>query len=794
MNVEELESEALTNSGNNNNNNNNNTRLSEFLTFAPVLLRVQNQRVVMELAVTATADLIPDLTFCSLLNIDDTNNIYTLTAHHSKRLLSPTESNQLLDRLPGWLLLPYDQPEIFKGEKLVTDLAGLLEATVIYLMPVKTPTHNFGYFLVGSDRDLSSEDLSYLRSLSDLAAIALDNATRFDDLKEAAYEMGLVNEMAGSLAASLNGEELFNSFISRLQNIVPVERVNLALLPPLGETYSLPFYWDATLGRSRRTYIKNQKLAGSPFEEAIERQEILTGNWNSPQHELTLKDINVFSPAFLSQMIIPLVAKRKVVGALALGVRDEGNYKEDKIRRSLLERLAALFALALLNSRLYEEKQLSAELDSRIGVYNHDFFDRELTTQIGRARRDERMLGLMMVDMDNLKTVNDRHGHLAGDEALRHVANMITRCLRTTDVVARYGGDEFGVMLPGCTPLGLEAVAEKTRLAINTNPLVLESGAEITLSVSIGAVLCPDDGQTPRDLIQKADAAMYIAKQHRNQVRIGTNARPAYITDLELNSMDNAERPGENLTDWLEEDYERFLLWVGGNRTDIEGKVMQELNERLHETAARLKETANHTNALKAGLWDGLKVVADILEHREPYLAGGAERLVRLVRLISEKTGLRDAECRDLEAAAWLSNLGRILTPESVWKSQGKLSDANWEHIRQAPLEIVTLLMPFEHFLSQPSLLAIKHQRENFDGSGYPLGLVGEEIPLPGRILGIASALVAMSQLRPFRARRSKAYSQRQLERGAGRQFDPTLASLLLNQLGEGQLDFLDFA
>lgn len=793
MNVEELETGTLSNSGNSNSNNN--SRLSEFLTFAPVLLRVQNQRVVMELAVTATADLIPDLSFCGLFHIDDTSDLHTLTAHQDNHLLSPVENNSLLDRLPDWILGFHDQPQTFKGGKLASGLTRLLEASTIYLMPVKTPTHNFGFFLAGSNKDLTEDDLSYLRSLAELTAIALDNATRFDDLKEAAYEMGLVNEMAGSLAASLNGEELFNSFITRLQNIVPIERVSLALLPPVGDTYSLPFYWDATLGRSRRTYIKNQALNGSPFEEAIQGQEILTGHWDNPQIDLLFNDSNIFSPDFLSQMIIPLVAKRKVVGALAMGVREENIYQEDKIRRSLLERLAALFALALLNSRLYEEKQLSAELDSRIGVYNHDFFDRELTTQIGRSRRDETRLGLMMVDMDNLKAVNDRYGHLAGDEALRHVANMITRNVRTTDVVARYGGDEFGVMLPGCTPLGLEAVAEKTRLAINNNPLTLESGDQITLSVSIGAVLCPDDGMTPRDLIQKADAAMYIAKQHRNQVRVGANARPAHLTDLELNTVDNADKPGgDTLSEWLEEDYERFLLWVGGNRNDIESKILQELNERLHETTSRLNEATSLNASLETGLWDGLKVLADLVEHREPYLSGEGEKLARLVRLIAEKTGLNKTETRCLEIAAWLANLGRVLTPESVWKNQGKLSETHWQHIRQTPLEIVTILEPFGRFLGKPSLLALKHQREHFDGSGYPLGLVGEEIPFTARILGIASALVAMSQNRPFRARRSRAYSQRQLERGAGRQFDPTLASLLLTQLDQGQLDFLDFA
>ncbi len=789
MNVEKLDFGPLPNSGNN-------PKLSEFLSFAPVLLRVQNQRVVTELAVTATADLIVELSFCSLLIFDENSNKYSLTAHHNNHLLSQEENTKYLSQLPQWLLHPHDQPEIFKGESLDPELSNLLGANVIYLMPVRTPTRNFGYFLAGSGQNLTAEDWSYLRSLSELTAIALDNATRFDDLKEAAYEMGLVNEMAGSLAASLNGEELFNSFISRLYNIVPIERVNLALLPPIGDTYSLPFCWDGPLGRARRTYLKNLSLAGSPFEEALQRQEILTGNWNTPGTDFTFEEINVFSPVYGSQMIIPLVAKRRVVGAIALGVKEEGSYREDKLRRSLLEKLASLFALALLNSRLYEEKQLSAEFDSRIGVYNHDFFDRELTAQMRRASRDETMLGLMMVDMDNLKMVNDKYGHLAGDEALRHVAAMINRSVRTTDVVARYGGDEFGVMLPGCTSLGLEVVAEKTRRVINNTPLILENGEQVVLSVSIGAVIYPEDGQTPRDLIQQADAAMYKAKQQRNQVRIGANARPPLVTEIELTTTDNSDKPGspENLQELLAEDYERFLLWVGGNKTDIETRILHELNERLHEAMDKLELNTNHIAVLRAGLWSGLKVVADIIEYREPYLAGGAGKLVKLVQLVGAKLNLSEEQIRDLEAPAWLGNLGRVLTPESIWKYQGKLSEEQWQRIRAVPHEIIDILNPFKQLLSPTSLSAIKLQRENFDGTGYPLGLVGEEIPPGARILGITSALISMSQDRPFRTRRTKIFSQHQLERGAGRQFDPKLASLLISLLAEGQLDFLDFA
>ena len=123
MNVEKLDFGPLPNSGNN-------PKLSEFLSFAPVLLRVQNQRVVTELAVTATADLIAELSFCSLLIFDENINKYSLTAHHNNHLLSQEENSQYFSQLPQWLLLPHDQPEIFKGESLDPELSNLLGAKV----------------------------------------------------------------------------------------------------------------------------------------------------------------------------------------------------------------------------------------------------------------------------------------------------------------------------------------------------------------------------------------------------------------------------------------------------------------------------------------------------------------------------------------------------------------------------------------------------------------------------------------------------------------------------------------
>ncbi len=123
-----------------------------------------------------------------------------------------------------------------------------------------------------------------------------------------------------------------------------------------------------------------------------------------------------------------------------------------------------------------------------------------------------------MIDCDNLKTVNDTHGHEAGSRLLRQVANAVQVELRATDVPARYGGDEFIVLLPETPPKGAADVAERIRLAIAARPLAI-NGQNVVASVSIGFASYPEDGRTLDALAARADRALYQAKQEgRNRV------------------------------------------------------------------------------------------------------------------------------------------------------------------------------------------------------------------------------------------------------------------------------------
>jgi diguanylate cyclase (GGDEF)-like protein len=165
-----------------------------------------------------------------------------------------------------------------------------------------------------------------------------------------------------------------------------------------------------------------------------------------------------------------------------------------------------------------QHAKLLSETDELTGLYNTRGFAIAANRLFGQALRYGRAASVLMIDSDNLKTVNDTHGHDAGNQLLRQLANAMQAELRATDVPARYGGDEFIVLLPETPAQGAMDVAERIRAAIGVRPLDIGGGQVIT-TVSIGLACFPDDGRTLDALAARADRALYQAKQEgRNKV------------------------------------------------------------------------------------------------------------------------------------------------------------------------------------------------------------------------------------------------------------------------------------
>jgi diguanylate cyclase (GGDEF)-like protein len=228
-------------------------------------------------------------------------------------------------------------------------------------------------------------------------------------------------------------------------------------------------------------------------------------------------------PAARNLVIVPLQAEGRTIAVL---VCEHGLRSGSRIERrvvSMLERFASHGALALSNTQLVERLQRVADTDGLTGIANRRSFDRELAREVATAARSGRPLGLVLIDIDHFKRLNDEHGHQLGDEMLRRVAAVLAGSLRATDTVARYGGEEFVVLLPECTAGEALVRADDLRRAIET------ADVPVTVTVSGGVAEYPLQASSAAELVRLADEALYVSKRDgRNRMTV-TGARPATV-------------------------------------------------------------------------------------------------------------------------------------------------------------------------------------------------------------------------------------------------------------------------
>ena len=242
-------------------------------------------------------------------------------------------------------------------------------------------------------------------------------------------------------------------------------------------------------------------------------------------------------------LVVAMRASGVTVGALHL-VRMHGPPLVDDDRK-LTELVAAEAAAAIHNARLYEQTQRLATTDALTNLSNHRFFRDALSLEIARASRLGYSLGLLMIDVDNFKRVNDTFGHPVGDEVLRSIAQVLKSNLRQTDVAARYGGEEFAIVLPGLGPRGLRAVGEKLRRAVKAlKPLISESGTPFQISISVGGASASHPDLNAVDLVRVADSALYAAKRRGRDVVCVADEEPSDDQPpSEMNRHEQAHSP-----------------------------------------------------------------------------------------------------------------------------------------------------------------------------------------------------------------------------------------------------------
>ena len=353
-----------------------------------------------------------------------------------------------------------------------------------------------------------ADDLRLLTILADHAATAVETARLLTRSEELTRELRRLLEMSGELSESLDPRQVANLMAGHLVRAMGVDECDIS-------------YWDRPTGRVESlgsfplhridTIEPFFVVAGYPETvRVLERQETVIIDAEDPGADVAEVKLLVNDGNRVLAML-PLVAKGQSIGLVELFSKNAVRW--DAQRLELARTMANEAAMALENARLYEDARKLADRDPLTGFYNHRFLHERMGEEVVRSQRGRRPLSVLMLDLDDFKLVNDTFGHLFGDRVLTWAAEVIRSTLRQSDIAARYGGDEFALILPETDADEARHAAERILEAFREQPFVGEQRGPVPIAASIGVATFPTDGRTGTDLIAAADAALYQVKR-----------------------------------------------------------------------------------------------------------------------------------------------------------------------------------------------------------------------------------------------------------------------------------------
>jgi len=314
--------------------------------------------------------------------------------------------------------------------------------------------------------------------------------------------------------------ELFDRVVTGLRDAYGLDLVTLALFDPQHELRHLSGSETLTSAVIEDVHFIDSVSPLAPKLVQFDRPWL--GSYDAIKHDLLV-------PASLgrgSVALIPLPRDNRAIGVITFGSRDVSRFTSD-LAADFLAHLGVVVAISLENAVNRARLVRSGVTDFLTGWHNRRYFHNRLREELARAERTGKALACLMIDVDHFKEINDRFGHLAGDEALKEVARRAEAEIRAGDTGARFGGDEFAILLAGAEAPNAVKLAERIHHAVGATPIRVHGGAHVTVTLSIGLATAKPQPRShdykalAERLIAEADAALYRAKSAgRNRVEV----------------------------------------------------------------------------------------------------------------------------------------------------------------------------------------------------------------------------------------------------------------------------------
>ena len=428
----------------------------------------------------------------------------------------------------------------------------------------------------------------------------------------------------------------------------------------------------------------------------------------------TLKEENLkkflLETKMKSYILVPLKSNQIHFGSLIVFSSRENISKSEL---NFLNLFAKQIELAITIADLFQAVKEQAITDSMTGLYNRRYFEEFIKKEAIRANRQNQKFTVISLDLDHLKQINDVYGHNYGDIAIKAIADVLKNNARSIDIAARMGGEEFNLILPGVDSQGGLIAAERIRKAIES--VELEKIEHITASIGVATYLEHSDDID--ELLELADQAMYESKRNgRNRVTL------AKIS---------------NIASWQEVAVNTFIDILSKHRIPLDNQTSELLNNKLNQI--------NKSN-------DKLYQVADNLveiynpEHKD----GIMKAKVEFASLLAKRFDLPKEAIDKLKIPILLYDIGNTMLPKDLLQKKEPLNQEDKDYIKKHPIIAAReILEPISNIVDIVPIIEKHH--ENWDGSGYPNKLSGDQIPIESQIILIIDSYFALLERRPYR-------------------------------------------